>query len=184
MSFLKYFIFGIIVSVLTLLGSQQYFKQQSLTFEDCVINNIKTIDNTSVISEIKSMCKKKFNIKDEVLNNEDVKKKMNELFDLFEDMKKRMDIKLIFYKVAPPKRANIPNIVSIESSIATADRIIPISDNVLFSSLPLPMIPQIRPAVPKSRPKKKIPIAPKTTDNIPRTFDLFDLFVFFLITPN
>jgi len=31
------------------------------------------------------MCKKKFNIKDEVLNNEDVKKKMNELFDLFED---------------------------------------------------------------------------------------------------
>ena len=53
MSFLKYFIFGIIVSVLTLLGSQQYFKQQSLTFEDCVINNIKTIDNTSVISEIK-----------------------------------------------------------------------------------------------------------------------------------
>ena len=93
MSFLKYFIFGIIVSVLTLLGSQQYFKQQSLTFEDCVINNIKTIDNTSVISEIKSMCKKKFNTKDEVLNNEDVKKKMNELFDLFEDMKKRMDIK-------------------------------------------------------------------------------------------
>ena len=27
------------------------------------------------------MCKKKFNIKDEVLNNEDVKKKMNELLD-------------------------------------------------------------------------------------------------------
>jgi hypothetical protein len=39
------------------------------------------------------MCKKKFNIQDEVLNNENVKKKMNELFDLFEDMKKRMDIK-------------------------------------------------------------------------------------------
>ena len=35
----------------------------------------------------------KLNIQIEVLNNENVKKKMNELFDLFEDMKKRMDKK-------------------------------------------------------------------------------------------
>ena len=90
---LKYLLFGIIVSVITLFASQNYFKQQSLTFEDCVISNIKNLNNTSVIDEIKSMCKKKFNIQDEVLNNENVKKKMNELFDLFEDMKKRMDIK-------------------------------------------------------------------------------------------
>jgi hypothetical protein len=92
-SVLKYLLFGIIVSVITLFASQNYFKQQSLTFEDCVISNIKNLNNTSVIDEIKSMCKKKFNIQDEVLNNENVKKKMNELFDLFEDMKKRMDIK-------------------------------------------------------------------------------------------
>ena len=92
-SVLKYLLFGIIVSIITLFASQNYFKQQSLTFEDCVISNIKNLNNTSVISEIKSMCKKKFNIQDEVLNNENVKKKMNELFDLFEDMKKRMDIK-------------------------------------------------------------------------------------------
>ena len=90
---LKYLLFGIIVSVITLFASQNYFKQQSLTFEDCVISNIKNLNNTSVIDEIKSMCKKKFNIQDEVLNNENVKKKMNELFDLFEDMKKRMDKK-------------------------------------------------------------------------------------------
>ena len=92
-SVLKYLLFGIIVSVVTLFASQNYFKQQSLTFEDCVISNIKNLNNTSVIDEIKSMCKKKFNIQDEVLNNENVKKKMNELFDLFEDMKKRMDMK-------------------------------------------------------------------------------------------
>ena len=92
-SVLKYLLFGIIVSVITLFASQNYFKQQSLTFEDCVISNIKNLNNTSVIDEIKSMCKKKFNIQDEVLNNENVKKKMNELFDLFEDMKKRMDNK-------------------------------------------------------------------------------------------
>ena len=90
---LKYLLFGIIVSVITLFASQNYFKQQSLTFEDCVISNIKNLNNTSVIDEIKSMCKKKFNIQDEVLNNENVKQKMNELFDLFEDMKKRMDMK-------------------------------------------------------------------------------------------
>ena len=92
-SVLKYLLFGIIVSIITLFASQNYFKQQSLTFEDCVISNIKNLNNTSVIDEIKSMFKKKFNIQDEVLNNENVKKKMNELFDLFEDMKKRMDIK-------------------------------------------------------------------------------------------
>ena len=92
-SVLKYLLFGIIVSVVTLFASQNYFKQQSLTFEDCVISNIKNLNNTSVIDEIKSMCKKKFNIQDEVLNNENVKQKINELFDLFEDMKKRMDIK-------------------------------------------------------------------------------------------
>ena len=92
-SVLKYLLFGIIVSVITLFASQNYFKQQSLTFEDCVISNIKNLNNTNVIDEIKSMCKKKFNIQDEVLNNENVKQKMNELFDLFEDMKKRMDNK-------------------------------------------------------------------------------------------
>jgi len=92
-SVLKYLLFGIIVSVITVFASQQYFKQQSLTFEDCVISNIKNLNNTSVISEIKSMCKKKFNIQDEVLNNENVKKKVNELFDLFDEMKKRIDIK-------------------------------------------------------------------------------------------
>ena len=92
-SVLKYLLFGIIVSVITLFASQNYFKQQSLTFEDCVISNIKNLNNTSVIDEIKSMCKKKFNIQDEVLNNENVKQKMNELFDLFEDIKKRMDKK-------------------------------------------------------------------------------------------
>lgn len=92
-SVLKYLLFGIIVSGITLFASQNYFKQQSLTFEDCVISNIKNLNNTSVIDEIKSMCKKKFNIQDEVLNNENVKQKMNELFDLFEDMKKRMDKK-------------------------------------------------------------------------------------------
>ena len=92
-SVLKYLLFGIIVSVITLFASQNYFKRQSLTFEDCVISNIKNLNNTSVIDEIKSMCKKKFNIQDEVLNNENVKQKMNELFDLFEDMKKRMDNK-------------------------------------------------------------------------------------------
>ena len=90
---LKYLLFGIIVSIITLFASQNYFKQQSLTFEDCVISNIKNLNNTSVIDEIKSMCKKKFNIQDEVLNNENVKQKMNELLDLFEDMKKRLDVK-------------------------------------------------------------------------------------------
>ena len=92
-SVLKYLLFGIIVSVITVFASQNYFKQQSLTFEDCVISNIKNLNNTRVISEIKSMCKKKFNIQDEVLNNENVKKKVNELFDLFDEMKKRIDIK-------------------------------------------------------------------------------------------
>ena len=92
-SVLKYLLFGIIVSIITLFASQNYFKQQSLTFEDCVISNIKNLNNTSVIDEIKSMCKKKFNIQDEVLNNENVKKKINELFDLFEDMKKRLNNK-------------------------------------------------------------------------------------------
>ena len=92
-SVLKYLLFGIIVSVITVFASQQYFKQQSLTFEDCVISNIKNLNNTSVIREIKSMCKKKFNIQDEVLNNENVKKKVNELFDLFDEMKKRIDKK-------------------------------------------------------------------------------------------
>ena len=92
-SVLKYLLFGMIVSVITVFASQNYFKQQSLTFEDCVISNIKNLNNTSVISEIKSMCKKKFNIQDEVLNNENVKKKVNELFDLFYEMKKRIDKK-------------------------------------------------------------------------------------------
>lgn len=90
-SVLKYLLFGTIVSVITLFASQQYFKKQSLTFEDCVISNIKNLNNTNVISEVKSMCKKKYNIQDEVLNNENVKKKVNELFDLFADMKKKMD---------------------------------------------------------------------------------------------
>ena len=33
-------IFSYFISVITLFASQNYFKQQSLTFEDCVISNI------------------------------------------------------------------------------------------------------------------------------------------------
>ena len=95
-SVLKYLLFGIIVSVITVFASQQYFKQQSLTFEDCVISNIKNLNNTSVISEIKSMCKKKYDIKDTIqsLDKDKVKNQLNEVLDLFKEFQKQIEEKL------------------------------------------------------------------------------------------
>jgi hypothetical protein len=96
MNFLKYLIFGIIVSVLTLLGSQQYFKQQSLTFEDCVINNVKEAQDESAVNVIKVMCKKKYNKEDTVqtLDKEKVKNQLNEVLDLFKDFQKQFEEKM------------------------------------------------------------------------------------------
>lgn len=52
----------IITSAITLLVSYLYFSNEK-TYEDCVIKNIKNIQNEDVIKEIKDMCKKNTTMK-------------------------------------------------------------------------------------------------------------------------
>lgn len=75
-----------------------------------------------------------------------------------------------------------PNITNTDESIAITDKIIPIVEIDLFSSLPLPIIPHTKPIVPNNKPQKKIPIIPNTIEIIPKAFELsFALVVFFVL---
>jgi len=80
----------IITSALTFLFSYFYLSNEK-TYEDCVIKNIKKINNPEVIREIKDMCKKKYNYDDTKIDKEKLNSQMKDLIDLFYNFKEQFE---------------------------------------------------------------------------------------------
>lgn len=86
-------IFGIIItSALTLLFSYFYFGTEK-SYEDCVIKNIKNIQNQDVIKEIKDMCKKKYNYQEKI-DKDKLNSQMKDIIDLFYNFKEQFESKI------------------------------------------------------------------------------------------
>jgi hypothetical protein len=96
MSYVKYLLFGIIVSVLTYYFTSTNIKNSEKTYEDCVINNVKEAQDESAVNVIKSMCKKKYDIEDTIqtLDKDNVKNQLNEVLDLFKEFQQQIEEKL------------------------------------------------------------------------------------------
>ena len=96
MSYVKYLLFGIIVSGLTYYFTSTNIKNSEKTYEDCVINNVKEAQDESAVNFIKSMCKKKYDIEDTIqtLDKDKVKNQLNEVLDLFKEFQQQIEEKL------------------------------------------------------------------------------------------
>jgi uncharacterized membrane protein YraQ (UPF0718 family) len=77
----------IITSVLTFLFSYFYFSNEK-TYEDCVIKNIRKVQNQEVIKEIKDMCKLRHNY-EEKIDKEKLNSQMRDIIDLFYNFKEQ-----------------------------------------------------------------------------------------------
>jgi len=82
----------IITSALTFLFSYFYFSNEK-TYEDCVIKNIKNIQNQEVIKEIKDTCKKKYKY-EEKLDKDKLNSQMKDIIDLFNNFKEQFENKI------------------------------------------------------------------------------------------
>ena len=82
----------IITSALTFLFSYFYFSNEK-NYEDCVIKNIKNIQNQDVIKEIKDMCKKRHNY-EEKIDREKLNSQMKDIIDLFYNFKEQFENKI------------------------------------------------------------------------------------------
>jgi uncharacterized membrane protein YraQ (UPF0718 family) len=82
----------IVTSVLTFLFSYFYFSNEK-TYEDCVIKNIKKVQNQEVIREIKDMCKRKYNY-EEKIDKEKFNSQMKDIIDLFQNFKEQFENKI------------------------------------------------------------------------------------------
>ena len=83
---------SIIALVLTFLFSYFYFLNEK-TYEDCVIKNIKKVQNQDVIKEIKDMCKRKHNY-EEKIDKEKLNSQMKDIIDLFHNFKEQFENKI------------------------------------------------------------------------------------------
>jgi hypothetical protein len=79
----------IVTSALTFLFSYFYFSKEK-TYEECVITNIKNIQNQEVIKEIKDMCKKRHNY-EEKIDKEKLNSQMKDIIDLFYNFKEQFE---------------------------------------------------------------------------------------------
>ncbi len=82
----------IITSTLTFLFSYFYFSKEK-TYEDCVIKNIRKVQNQEVIKEIKDMCKKRHNY-EEKIDKEKLNSQMRDIIDLFYNFKEQFEKKI------------------------------------------------------------------------------------------
>ena len=82
----------IITSALTFLFSYFYFSKEK-TYEDCVIKNIRKVQNQEVIKEIKDMCKKRHNY-EEKIDKEKLNSQMKDIIDLFYNFKEQFESKI------------------------------------------------------------------------------------------
>jgi len=82
----------IVTSALTLLFSYFYFSKEK-TYEDCVIKNIRKVQNQEVIKEIKDMCKKRHNY-EEKIDKEKLNSQMKDIIDLFYNFKEQFESKI------------------------------------------------------------------------------------------
>jgi hypothetical protein len=79
----------IVTSALTFLFSYFYFSKEK-TYEDCVIKNIRKVQNQEVIKEIKDMCKKRHNY-EEKIDKEKLNSQMKDIIDLFYNFKEQFE---------------------------------------------------------------------------------------------
>jgi len=89
MSNIKTILVVIITSAITLLVAYLYFSNEK-TYEDCVIKNIKKVQNQEVIKEIKDMCKKKHKY-EEKLDKDKLNSQMKDIIDLFYNFKEQFE---------------------------------------------------------------------------------------------
>jgi uncharacterized membrane protein YraQ (UPF0718 family) len=82
----------IVTSALTFLFSYFYFSKEK-TYEDCVIKNIRKVQNQEVIKEIKDMCKKIHNY-EEKIDKEKLNSQMRDIIDLFYNFKEQFESKI------------------------------------------------------------------------------------------
>lgn len=80
----------IVTSTLTLLFSYFYFNTEK-SYEDCVIKNIKQINNSEIIREIKDVCKKKYKYDDTKIDKEKLNSQMKDIIDLFYNFKEQFE---------------------------------------------------------------------------------------------
>ena len=73
-----------------------FINSSFVRYEDCVINNVKEAQDQSAVNVIKSMCKKKYDIKDTIqsLDKDKVKNQLNEVLDLFKEFQKQFEEKM------------------------------------------------------------------------------------------
>jgi len=79
----------IVTSALTFLFSYFYFSNEK-TYEDCVIKNIRKVQNQEAIKEIKDMCKKRHNY-EEKIDKEKLNSQMKDIIDLFYNFKEQFE---------------------------------------------------------------------------------------------
>ena len=82
----------IVTSALTFLFSYFYFSKEK-TYEDCVIKNIRKVQNQEVIKEIKDMCKKRHNY-EEKIDKEKLNSQMKDIIDLFYNFKEQFESRI------------------------------------------------------------------------------------------
>jgi hypothetical protein len=92
MNVIKITIAVIVTSALTFLFSYFYFSKEK-TYEDCVIKNIRKVQNQEVIKEIKDMCKKRHNY-EEKIDKEKLNSQMKDIIDLFYNFKEQFESKI------------------------------------------------------------------------------------------
>ena len=89
MNVIKIILAIIVTSALTFLFSYFYFSKEK-TYEDCVIKNIRKVQNQEVIKEIKDMCKKRHNY-EEKIDKEKLNSQMKDIIDLFYNFKEQFE---------------------------------------------------------------------------------------------
>jgi uncharacterized membrane protein YraQ (UPF0718 family) len=92
MNVIKIILAIIVTSALTFLFSYFYFSKEK-TYEDCVIKNIRKVQNQEVIKEIKDMCKKRHNY-EEKIDKEKLNSQMKDIIDLFYNFKEQFESKI------------------------------------------------------------------------------------------
>ena len=92
MNVIKIILAIIVTSALTFLFSYFYFSKEK-TYEDCVIKNIRKVQNQEVIKEIKDMCKKRHN-HEEKIDKEKLNSQMKDIIDLFYNFKEQFESKI------------------------------------------------------------------------------------------
>lgn len=92
MSNIKTILVVVITSAIIFLVSYLYFSNEK-TYEDCVIKNIKKVQNQEVIKEIKDICKKKHKY-EEKLDKDKLNSQMKDIIDLFYNFKEQFENKI------------------------------------------------------------------------------------------